>query len=213
MVGTASLPTTRFAGRANAVPEIWALGFRNPWRFSFDAPTGALYVGDVGQNSIEEVDVVERGGNYGWRLLEGSFPFDPNGVGAGFVTRRRGPVPHGVHSPVAQYDHDEGLSVIGGFVYRGSRLPKLVGHYVFGDFARTFHDDGRLFYLRGRELVRSGRPPRRSGIAELTLAGQPALGMSLLGLGHDGVGELYALANGTATPSGTTGVVQRLTPP
>lgn len=202
-----------FVGTAGAVEEIWALGLRNPFRFSFDPTTHALYAGDVGQNSIEEVDVVTRGGNYGWRYKEGSFYFDFDGAGAGFVTKRNPGVPTGLSNPIAQYDHDEGLAVIGGFVYRGARLPRLLGHYVFGDFARTFSNDGRLFYLRRREAVRLGHVARRSGIAEFKLSGQASLGLSLLGLGRDASGEIYVLANGTAAPSGTTGVVQRLAPP
>ncbi len=202
-----------FVGAAGAVEEIWAFGLRNPFRFSFDPTTQALYAGDVGQNSIEEVDVIVRGGNYGWRYKEGGFYFDFNGAGAGFVTKHNPGIPAGISNPIAQYDHDEGLAVIGGFVYRGTQLPRLLGHYVFGDFARTFSNDGRLFYLRRREAVRLGHAARRSGIAELELAGQDGLGLSLLGLGRDAAGEIYVLANGTATPSGTTGVVQRLTPP
>jgi glucose/arabinose dehydrogenase len=200
-------------GAPGAVEEIWAYGFRNPFRFSFDSLTQALYTGDVGQNSIEEVDVVTRGGNYGWRLKEGTFFFDFNGAGAGFVTKKGPAVPPGLLEPVAQYDHDEGLAVIGGFVYRGTQIPKLVGRYVFGEFARTFSNDGRLFYLRKKDLVRPGFPPRRSRIAEFRLVAQDVLGQSLLGLGQDANGELYVLTNGTAAPFGTTGAVQRIAPP
>jgi len=202
-------------GSAGALGEIWAFGLRNPFRFSFDPTTQALYAGDVGQNSVEEVDVVVRGGNYGWRFKEGRFFFDPNTTGAGFVTKKNlgGSVPAGLIDPVAQYDHDEGLAVIGGFVYRGTQIPQLAGRYVFGDFARTFANDGRLFYLRRRELVRSGHRAHRSGIAEFKLTGQGALGLSLLGLGRDAGGEIYVLANGTAVPTGTSGVVLRISPP
>jgi glucose/arabinose dehydrogenase len=203
-----------FVGFPGAVEEIWAFGFRNPFRFSFDPPTGALYAGDVGQNSIEEVDIVARGGNYGWRFKEGTFFFHFNDADAGFVTKKNpGGVPTDLLDPVAEYDHDEGLAVIGGFVYRGALMPKLAGHYVFGDFARTFANDGRLFYLRRKDLFRPGRPPHRSKISEFRLDGQSVLGMSLLGLGRDAVGEIYVLANGTAAPFGTTGVVMRISPP
>ncbi len=120
-------------------------------------------------------------------------------------------VPPGLLDPIAQYDHSEGLAVIGGFVYRGTRLPRLVGHYVFGDFARTFAADGRLFYLRKKELV-EGSHIRRSLIAEFQLEGQDALHLALLGFGQDASGEVYVLANGTGVPFGTTGVVLRIAP-
>jgi glucose/arabinose dehydrogenase len=200
-------------GSPGAVEEIWAFGFRNPFRFAFDGVTQALYVGDVGQNDIEEVDVVARGGNHGWRLKEGTFFFDFNGAGAGFVTGMDPGVPSGLVDPIAEYDHDEGLAVIGGFVYRGTAMPKLFGRYVFGEFAKTFSNDGRLFYLRKKEVVKVGRPPRRSRIAEFRLVNQAALGASLLGLGQDAAGEIYVLTNTTSAPFGTTGVVQRIAPP
>ncbi|HEU4430759.1 MAG TPA: PQQ-dependent sugar dehydrogenase, partial [Myxococcota bacterium] len=102
-----------FVSSAGALPEIFALGFRNPFRMSFDSETGALFVGDVGQNDIEEVDRVERGGNYGWRVKEGTLFFDPNGAEDGFATTQPpGSVPSGLIDPIAQYDtHHEGHSV------------------------------------------------------------------------------------------------------
>ncbi len=93
-----------FVGRASA-DEIWAYGFRNPYRFSFDSRSGQLVVGDVGQNDIEEVDVVNPGRNYGWPVKEGSFLFDNGGDGAGFVTQRSPGVPAGLVDPVLEYDH------------------------------------------------------------------------------------------------------------
>ncbi|HEY3241807.1 MAG TPA: PQQ-dependent sugar dehydrogenase, partial [Phycisphaerae bacterium] len=189
-----------FVGQPDFLPEIYAYGFRNPWRFSFDRLTGALYVGDVGQNAIEEVDIVVPGGNYGWRIKEGSFLFDPNGPAPGFVTANSPGVPAGLIDPIAEYDHDEGLSVIGGFVYRGAAIPWLHGRYVFGDFARTFNNDGRLFFLQGAN----------HHIFEFHLAGQAPLGLSVLGTGQDAAGELYVLANSTGVPFGTSGVVLRI---
>ncbi len=189
-----------FLGQAGVVPEIFALGFRNPFRFSFDMLTGQLLTGDVGQNDIEEVDVVMAGGNYGWRIKEGTFLFDPNGGGPGFVSANSPGQPAGLIDPIAQYDHDEGLAIIGGFVYRGSAVPSLRGRYVFGEFAQTFGNDGRLFFLQG------------GTVREFRLAGQRELGLSLLGMGQDAAGELYVLANGTGTPFGKTGVVLRIEP-
>jgi len=110
---------------ASPCPEIYAWGFRNPWRFSFDRPTGQLWLGDVGQNSREEVDLVQLGGNYGWRCREGLLPFNMTGCPTG-----------GFVEPVLDYGRNDGSSVTGGFVYRGSAIPGLVGRYVFGDFTQ-----------------------------------------------------------------------------
>jgi glucose/arabinose dehydrogenase len=180
--------------------EIWAYGFRNPFRFSFDRGTGQMWIGDVGQNDIEEVDLGTAGADYGWRVKEGTFLFDDNGTGDGFVTADSPGMPAGLTDPIAEYDHDEGTAVIGGFVYRGSAIPALVGHYVFGDFA--LGAEGRLFYLDDAHAVK-----------ELSIAGQPGLGRFLLGFGEDADGELYALTDTTAAPFGTTGEVLRMPEP
>ena len=114
-------------------PEIFAYGLRNPWRFSFDRQTGDLWAADVGQNAWEEIDIVKRGGNYGWRVMEGTHCFLPrDGCGRG-----------GLIPPVAEYGHDKGrCSITGGYVYRGSRLPALRGVYLYGDFC-----SGEIFAL------------------------------------------------------------------
>lgn len=117
-------PDNPFVKRAGARGEVWAYGLRNPWRFSFDRVTGALWAGDVGQDRWEEIDVIEKGGNYGWRLREGFEPY--NGSGA------RGADPP--IEPVAAYGHDDGCSVTGGYVYRGRAVPALAGHYFFADY-------------------------------------------------------------------------------
>ena len=109
---------------AGARPELFAYGLRNPWRMAFDPATGALWVGDVGQGAVEEVDVVEAGGNYGWNILEGSDCFlPPSGCD------RAGAV-----APVATYRHDEGCSVTGGVVSRDPSQPGIFGYYLYGDF-------------------------------------------------------------------------------
>jgi glucose/arabinose dehydrogenase len=114
-------------------PEIFAYGLRNPWRFSFDRQTGELWAADVGQDAWEEIDIVQRGGNYGWRILEGSHCFLP----------REGCARDGLIPPVAEYGHDKGrCSITGGYVYRGSRLPALRGAYLYGDFC-----SGEIFAL------------------------------------------------------------------
>ena len=109
-------------------PEIYAYGFRNPWRWSFDTGSGELWVGDVGQNAWEEVDLVVAGGNYGWRCYEGNHTYD----GAP-SDQRCGPNWRTSLPPVAEYSHAEGSAITGGYVYRGSSIPALNGRYVFGD--------------------------------------------------------------------------------
>jgi glucose/arabinose dehydrogenase len=121
-------PDNPFIGEFGAREEIWALGLRNPWRFSFDRLTGDLFIADVGQNNLEEVNfqpVESQGGeNYGWRLMEGSDCFNPpancdNGI---------------LELPILEYDHSLGCSITGGYRYRGDKNPELFGIYFFGDF-------------------------------------------------------------------------------
>lgn len=187
-----------FVGSDTTLNEIYAYGFRNPFRFSFDTASGALVLADVGQNDIEEVNVIQAGGNYGWGLKEGSFRFEPNGNDAGFVTSE--PVSGNFIDPAVQYDHDEGTAVIGGFIYRGKAIPVLQQTYVFGDVARTGNGDGRLFYSDGSQILE----------VDLTDRDQP--GFWVLGFGQDAEGELYVLGNTTGTPFDTTGAVYKLVP-
>ncbi|CAA9224693.1 MAG: hypothetical protein AVDCRST_MAG42-1358 [uncultured Chthoniobacterales bacterium] len=165
--------------------EIYAFGFRNPYRFSFDPVADQLIVGDVGQGAIEEVDVVDRGGNYGWNRKEGSFLYN-----GGSVSPDPNPNPAFIN-PVLEYDHDDGISVIAGFTYRGAAVPALAGKYVFGDFLRRGTSGGRLFYgdLNARTIqeLRLGVNPR-------------AFGMQIKGFGTDDAGEIYVLGD-----SGSTG--------
>ena len=115
-----------FVGEAGARGEIWCYGVRNPWRISFDRANGDLWCGDVGQNRIEEVDRLVKGGNYGWNPMEASQEFD--------LRRDKSPIPAGLIAPVAEYPHSEGLSITGGYVYRGQVIPALHGWFVYGDF-------------------------------------------------------------------------------
>jgi glucose/arabinose dehydrogenase len=191
-----------FVGMPGFLDEIFAYGFRNPFRFSFDSRSGDMYVADVGQNDIEEISLGVAGGNFGWRIKEGSFCFDPNDADPGFVFEcQPGDAPEGLIDPIAEYDHDEGIAVVGGFVYRGSQIPQLRGRYVFGDFLNPPDDSGRLFFLQ-----------RNNRILEFQLAGQETLGLRVLGFGQDINGEIYLLANETGVPFGSTGVVLRLAP-
>jgi glucose/arabinose dehydrogenase len=129
-----------FVGHETARPEVWAYGLRNAWRFSFDRQTGELWAGDVGQDKYEFIHRVQRGGNHGWNLVEGFHDFEPPADG-----RRPELIP-----PVFEYEHPEGLSITGGFVYRGSAIPDLVGWYVYADYltrmiwAIRLLEDGRV---------------------------------------------------------------------
>lgn len=121
--------TNPFVGADNARPEIWSYGWRNPWRFSFDRATADMYIADVGQNQYEEVNFepagAAGGGNYGWRIMEGLYCFISEGCD---------PESMGLILPVAEYDHSQGCSVTGGYVYRGQQYPELTGTYLYGDY-------------------------------------------------------------------------------
>ncbi|MBN1505860.1 MAG: PQQ-dependent sugar dehydrogenase [Sedimentisphaerales bacterium] len=195
-------PENPFVGQ-EAVEEIYAYGLRNPFTFGFDCNTGDLYVGDAGQNNIEEVDLVVKGGNYGWNVKEGSFWFDSTTANLGRVVT--GPVrlvPPDLIDPIAEYDHSEGSVVIGGFVYRGSLIPALQGLYVFGDWGSFAAPSARLFYL-----------DPNLGIQELRIGldDRPA-GFWLRGFGQDADGELYVFGSTMLGPRGDTGVMLKLVP-
>jgi len=123
-----------FAQSRNAAPEIWAYGLRNPWRFSFDALTGDLWAGDVGQSAREEINLIRKGGNYGWNIMEGRLCTP--GVNSRCDQRR-------LARPLFDYPRSEGTVVIGGRVYRGRAIPSLIGAYIYGDFG-----SGRVWMLR-----------------------------------------------------------------
>jgi glucose/arabinose dehydrogenase len=125
-----------FRGRADARPEIWAYGFREPWRFSFDSLTGDLWVGDVGQDRVEEVSIVRRGENHGWNVYEGFEPFSNRyrKEGCAYVP------------PVFAYKRKYGNSVTGGYVYRGDKRSSFYGVYICGDY--TSH---RIWGLKQKE--------------------------------------------------------------
>jgi putative heme-binding domain-containing protein len=129
-----------FVHMAGACPEKWAYGLRNPWKMSFDQETGALWVGDVGFETWEMIDRVERGGNYGWSIVEGPKPIKPNG--------KRGPTP--ILPPVISLPHTEASCIIGGYVYHGQQFGGLQGAYIYGDYGT-----GRIWGLRydGRQLT------------------------------------------------------------
>ena len=157
-----------FVGQKDAAGEIWAYGLRNIWPMSFDKKTGALWAGDVGQNLYEEIDLIVKGGNYGWSLREGLHPFSDNGVD----------VQKNMIDPIWEYDHDTGKCIIGGHVYRGSRLPELEGYYLYADYVTGLQ--WGLRYDDAQRRVVANRP--------ITVRGRP-----VLSYGEDEKGEVYFL--------------------
>lgn len=125
------IPSDNPFAKEGGSPEIFAWGIRNPWRFSFDRETKALWLGDVGQNTWEEIDIVERGKNYGWKIREGKHCLSGDTCESGF------------EEPVWEYGREEGVSITGGYVYRGKAIPSLQGAYVYGDY-----DSGKIWALR-----------------------------------------------------------------
>lgn len=184
--------------------EIFAWGFRNPFQLSFDdqpGGDGALWVGEVGQNLVEEVDKVVLGGNYGWVIREGANcfnPFSPNIFLPSCATA-------GLIDPIAEYAHaGNGLAVVGGFVYRGAASPALQGLYVFGDFSTSFGaPDGHLFYIDTAGPLAAIKRP-------IIGNNNRPLGKYLKGTGRDQNGEVYMLTTSVLGPSGTSGQIWRV---
>lgn len=159
------------ANRAGACGEKWAWGLRNLWRISFDRETGLLWGADVGQDIWEEINILERGGNYGWRRRESMHPFTANGLG---------PKPEFIE-PIWEYHHDEGKSITGGHVYRGKAIKDLQGHYVYGDFV-----SGKMWGLKydpAKKKVTANRPI-------------PGGVLPVMSFGEDENGELYVVTDG-----------------
>ncbi|MFT5468936.1 MAG: putative heme-binding domain-containing protein [Verrucomicrobiales bacterium] len=162
-------PDNPFVGREGVRPEIWAFGFRNPWKMSFDA-RGRLWLGDVGWELWEMIHLVERGGNYGWSAMEASNPVKPE------TASSLSPI----SSPVAAHRHTEAASITGGYEYQGSRLPELRGAYVYGDY-----ETGKIWALRH---------DGESVVEHIEIADTPHK-ISTFGLGADG--ELYYIHYGS----------------
>ena len=166
-------PDNPYAGRTDRRPEIWALGMRNPWRFSWDRAAGLLYVADVGQNRLEEINVVpagQAGLNYGWDVMEGSGCFEP----------RDGCDRAGLVLPASEYTHAEGCSVTGGYVYRGPALAALRGTYFYADYCQGWIRSFR--YVNGQATE-----PRSWPVGDVG---------NVTSFGEDARGELYGRAGG-----------------
>ncbi len=162
-------PANPFVGRADARGEIWAFGLRNPWRFSFDRGSGDLWIGDVGQSAIEEIDRLPAGSpagpDLGWRIMEGDACYDP----------AEGCSRAGLVLPVATYGHDLGCAVTGGYVYRGTAIPALVGTYLYADYC-----SGTIWGLDA-----SAERPEPRVLLES--------GLAVASFGEDAAGEVYVI--------------------
>ncbi|GIW43336.1 MAG: hypothetical protein KatS3mg077_0618 [Candidatus Binatia bacterium] len=169
-------PTNPFVGAGPPLDEIWALGLRNPWRYSFDRTTGDLYIADVGQNRFEEINfqpATSTGGeNYGWNIVEGNGHCYPSGTSCNQA---------GLTQPVHEYDHSQGCSVTGGYVYRGCKMPDLRGTYFYGDFCSAFV---RTFRMAGGVAT-----DHQDRTAELESSGVSI--DQIASFGEDARGELY----------------------
>jgi len=167
-VGYAIPPDNPYVGDENGRNEIWAIGLRNPWRFSFDRLTRDLYIADVGQQQYEEVNFAPAGHpgglNYGWNIMEGAHCYASQTCNT-----------EGLVQPVAEYDHGQGCSITGGYVYRGSQFPELAGNYFFGDFC-----SGNIW-----GLFNTGDGWQQTVVAQSDL--------NITSFGEDATGELYVL--------------------
>jgi glucose/arabinose dehydrogenase len=177
-----------FVGK-EAKPEIWAYGLRNPWRFSFDKDSGQLFVADVGQNKFEEVNIIEKGGNYGWKIMEANHCFDPE----------ENCKTEGLILPISEYEHEEGISITGGFVYRGKELTKLTDKYIFADWT------GPMFYLE-----KKGESWNRGTVS---ITAKPSGDLKILSFAQDNDAELYVLTNQEVGPKDTKGAIYKLINP
>lgn len=183
-------PSNPFVGSGPPLDEIWALGLRNPWRYSFDRINGDLYIGDVGQNRYEEIDFqpfgFAGGANYGWNVVEGNGHCYPSGASCN---------PSLYVNPIHEYDHSQGCSVTGGYVYRGCKMPDLHGTYFYGDFCSAF--------VRTFQVVGGVATNHQDRTAELESSGVSI--DQIASFGEDARGELYIVDLG--------GEIFRIVPP
>ena len=180
-----------FKGKQNHRPEIYAYGLRNPWRFSFDDVTGKIFCGDVGQNKYEEINIIEKGGNYGWRIMEGYHCFNPS-----FNCDKTG-----LKLPITEYDHETGVSVCGGYMYRGMSFPSLHGYYFFGDWS------GKLFCIK--------RTPENTWNrieVNINKTGKNEIDGKINSMGEDDNGDVYVITQKMFGPKSVTGVLMKITP-
>jgi glucose/arabinose dehydrogenase len=188
--GSYTVPASNpFVGMAGSRGEIWSYGLRNPWRFSFDRANGDLWIGDVGQELWEEIDYATpesaKGANFGWSRYEGTHDYSARPL--------MGPSPH--HAPIYEYPHDEGSSVVGGYVYRGRAIPSLVGTYLFAD---SYSDFVRAMRVCDGAIT-------RAAVDTSGLGGGPIPGAGLVSFAEDNDGELYLVYLGSGQVMRITG--------
>jgi glucose/arabinose dehydrogenase len=212
-----------FADGKQGRPEIFAYGLRNPWGISFDrGGARELFAVDVGQNLYEELNIIVKGGNYGWRVREGFHAFDPktpneppaespkiDALGKPFI------------DPLVEYKHParnkidplqlQGISVTGGYVYRGKAIKSLQGKYVFADWSRTWALPDGVFFTASREGKGSGAKWNLESLPVAPASGAK-LGAYIVAMGEDEKGELFVLTNGRNSLTGQTGKVFKLVP-
>jgi len=195
-----------FVAMNSIMPEIWAYGFRNPWRITFDRE-GRLFVSDAGQNLWEEVDIVSKGGNYGWNIREGTHCFDPNNPKASPANcSDRGSRGEPLLDPIIEYDHINRTVVVGGYIYAGQALPELNGCYIFADWSNGFAKGNGTLYL--------ARPSDQGPwkMEEIRIADSPngLVNEFIRSFGRDDAGELYILTSDAAGPQDGLGKIYKL---
>lgn len=184
---TYTIPASNpFVNKTGARPEIWAYGLRNPWRITFDRATGKMYTCDVGEGLWEEIDVIEKGGNYGWRMIEGNHCYNPQ-KDCDFT---------GTIKPIAEYDHTNGICIISGYVYNGKQLSSQKGKYFFADWA------GPIYYIEKiqNEWQRG----------KITLQNYPD-NLRIISFGEDKAGELYLITVADAGAGKPNGAIYKIT--
>jgi glucose/arabinose dehydrogenase len=188
-------PDNPFVG-TDGLDEIYSWGFRNPWKFSFDKQTGDLWVADVGQDEWEEINIVENGENYGWRILEATHPYDLD------LADLLGINIEDLAAPIHEYSHSLGKSITGGYMYRGNTSTFLQGKYVFGDWSTSFFiPNGKIYYLEEIEPNTWER---------FELVPTQSFNRFVLSFGEDEQGELYLCSKTTLGPTGTSGDIRRI---
>lgn len=197
-----------FVGNDEAAPEIWAYGLRNPWRCSFDQGDGKMMCGDVQQNSYEEIDIIEKGGNYGWRAREAAHCFDytaPDDHPAACETE-------GLIDPVMEYNNCTaqpdgclGISITGGYVYRGAH-EAWQGKYIFGDWSKSFAT------MQGQIFIGNPADDGTWSMSETEVVGMEGDRPYILAFAQDSAGEVYALTSITTGPVGSLDTIYKVVP-
>ena len=204
------IPTDNpFVGRPG-LDEIWAYGLRNPFRIAFDRETGMLFASDAGQELYEEIDIIVKGGNYGWNVMEGTQCFDAeHPQHPPYDCPRAAPNGDALLPPIAQYDHYKGVVAVGGVAYRGSAVPAFQGKYLFGDWSSE-HDEPR-----GTLFIASPPPPSKSSMWDwqelhVDLEGGGTFQEYIRSFGQDAESDAYVLTSNVQGPHGNTGKVWKV---